>query len=114
MRRFISNRWWIFILAFGIALVAVAGTSHHAAAGTDSSGLLGDDGGGAGGGVPGTGIGDPDVPTTPGRTARGQGSLTGPTTFGARSVGDGSNAAPAWMTGLRNVLQSLRMRWLGL
>jgi hypothetical protein len=108
MPRFKLNRWWVFMFAVGIALSIAAAAPHHASAGTASSGYVssGDDGSGGGG----VGIGDPDCPTNPTKTAL-RGGVKAPSQFGARSVGTASGNA--FMNRLRVVLQSLRLRLLG-
>ena len=108
MPRFILKRLLAIILALGLVGFALASSSLPVVADTTTGIMDGDPTGG------GSSIGDPDVPTTPGKTKLGHGVVIRPTADGAVSAGDGSAPARAWMIRLRVVLQSLRMRWLGI
>lgn len=108
MPRFILKRLLAFILALGLVSFALAAHSRPVIADTTTGIMDGDAGGG------GSAIGDPDVPTTPGKSKLGHGVVVRPMEYGAVSAGDGSAPARAWMIRLRVALQSLRMRWLGI
>ena len=112
MPRFIFKRWWAFILALAIVVALTSTSSRRAVADTSGTGYM-DGGGGDIGGGGGTDIGDPDVPTSPGKGKVGHFVWTAPS-GAAVSVGDGSASNSVRVIGLRVLLQSLMVRWFGI
>jgi hypothetical protein len=105
MRRFIMTRWWACILAIGLS-ITVPATRAHATYSDPTGGSGYGDGSGSGQ----SGIGDPDMPTTPGKSRSGLGRATSPVSDGIRSVGDGRALN---VMRIKLMLQSLRMQIFG-
>ena len=109
MAGFVTNRRWTFILALGASLICCSVANHPAAAGGDDGppgAIIGDP---SNPDPSGGTSGDPDVPTGPGKNARGgklqRGGMIG---LGASSAGDGRASGSVWMMRLRIVLLSFR------
>lgn len=104
MARFVLSRRWSFILALGASLIWCS-AAHRPVAAQVPGGLIGDpqDPG------PG-GIGDPDMPSGPGKSVGRGKSIRGGNSanLGVRAGGDGSTARSVWMWRLRVVLRGLR------
>ncbi|HTM58380.1 MAG TPA: hypothetical protein VL123_08185 [Candidatus Udaeobacter sp.] len=113
MPRFIFKRWWALILALAIVTALTSTSSRPAVADTASGTGYLDGGGGDAGGGGGTSIGDPDVPTSPGKGKVGRMVWTAPG-GAAVSVGDGNAPNSVRVIGLRVLLQSLMVRWFGI
>ncbi len=108
MPRFVTNRWWAFILALTLGFALLASASAVSTAGA----YVGDsDNGGdlwGGGGMPPPGSGDPDSPlgSTKGSASRGA-AQRAPSVSASRVVGDNAPAGGVMMWHLRIVLRSL-------
>jgi hypothetical protein len=113
MRRFTTNRWCAFILAFGVSVFSIAALSGSAYSGQqyDSS-----EPGAGGDWVPGGAntpppqAGDPDMP---GNGLKGQLTRGAARPLASQSVhaaGDGMPAQRDWMGRVQVVLQLLRQR----
>lgn len=108
MPRFISNRWWVFILALCVTCSAPIAFTPSASASTYYSGDVG--------GSPGTpsGYGDPDAPSGSSAKAQqsgnwGYGVSESPVTaLSAGPAGDGHAAESVWMWRLQIILESFR------
>ncbi len=107
MPRFITNRWWTFILALVLGLgLSLAGPTYADL----NTGKMGS-GDGSGGGPPAPGNGDPDIPITSAkRLVSGGGAQSQPSYYyGVRTVGDSrvsSDSALMWR--LLVVMRALR------
>jgi hypothetical protein len=88
----------------------MAGSSRPAAG--SSANLSYQEGGSGDGGGGGVYIGDPDVPTTPGKGA----NARTPGTYGNGSVSTSVEAGSSstWMIRLQVALRMLMMRWIGI
>jgi hypothetical protein len=109
MHRFISNRWWTFILALVLGVGVSLALPTHVVAGGGSGATLGDGAGGGGGNVPPP-SGDPDVPSGSVRKPQ-WGGATQPMagTYQVGAVGDGRLVTDrAWMWRLQIVMRVLR------
>lgn len=112
MPRFISNRWWAFVLALGLVLVSVVASRAHAGGTASGSFVTNGDMGDSGGSPPPPTVGDPDSPTnTKGRY--GSGKPLGPMPVSDRSVGDGRAPGRVWTMWLGALLNITRMRCFG-
>jgi hypothetical protein len=110
MVRIIVKRWWILALAVAFTCCVASVSSRPASADVNST--IGSTDGGLGGDTGGT-IGDPDVPTTPGKKA-GSGALTLANRGSAVSTDVGSESAYRWLLVLRAAWLNLTMRWIGI
>ena len=107
MPRFVTNRWWAFILALTFCFALLASATAVSTAGA----YVGDSDDGSnlrGGGVPPPGSGDPDSPlgSTKGSASRGA-VQRAPSVSASRVVGDNAPAGGVMMWHLRIVLRSL-------
>jgi hypothetical protein len=113
MPRFITNRWWTFILAIvlGIGLLVALPADRSHAASSPGSGSIGGDDGIPGGGPSYPGNGDPDLPI--GKTRPASGGVARPvSSIGLATVGDGRLADNALMWRLRIVMSVIRTLYL--
>jgi hypothetical protein len=119
MLRFSTNRWWAFILALALFLVCGFIATAQAPRVAHATAILGEEP--ADPPQPGVGIGDPDVPITPGAPKPGKAvspvsMRSGPAVQGPVLEGEGiapSNAS-VWLMRLRLYLMGLRLRLLPL
>ena len=112
MVRIIVKRWWILALVVAFSCGVASMSSRPASADVNSTigstdGDVGDLGGGGN-------IGDPDVPTTPGKKGVGSGALTLATSDSAVSTDVRSESAYRWLLVLRAAWLNLTMRWIGI
>jgi len=110
MRRFVSNRWWAFVLTLAVLLSSgMAIPSAPFADGTPNSDpLVIDDGGNLGGGSP---AGDPDGPAGPTKRQPASGSIRPGMSYRVSTAGDGGTGWSVWSWRLHVVLQSLFSRY---
>jgi len=108
MPRFKLNRWWalipMLVLAFAFTGLVVSADYAHADAVIDAPD---DQGGGAN---PGTGYGDPDVPTGTSKGAMLRGFDHRLPLGSGLAAGDGSTLDDIWMWRLQAAMQLLRGR----
>jgi hypothetical protein len=112
MPRFISNRWWTFILVLTVSTAGVASLSRTSLADTGDQGGkgIGDSGGGDIMPTPGPdpqGAGDPDSPSGSGKTA--PTSVGGGSTYGR--IGPLGTAGVGDAATLRNARIWLKIRF---
>ena len=106
MRRFILSGWWVCVLTVGVSL-SVLSTPSRASFTEPSGGNFG------GGGDPGVGVGDPDLPQKSGKFSPGSGRAIAPPSDGIRTAGSGATQALVWKMKLQALLQALRMQKFG-
>jgi hypothetical protein len=114
MRRFISNRWWVLILALGLGVGTVAAMPAASFAEKGTDGVIGGPSTDPGTAPPDPGgIGDPDSPSGSGKSSVQSGGGTQYGTIGTGGVGDASakRLVPVWMR-IRLALGMLKYYYL--
>jgi hypothetical protein len=107
MRRFVTNRWWTFILTLGVLLASIAALSSPSFGDGNDPIVITDP---AGGTSPG---GDPDGPAGPSRQAPAKGrAMHQQPRYAAAPVGDGSSVASVWSWRFHVALRSLISRYV--
>lgn len=115
MPRFSMNRWWTFVLALILSVASVVSIAPTVRA-ADGTNLYGD------GNDPHTGnpapdpqgTGDPDFPSTPGKSGKpGALRLGSPSAYNVSASGEGVNAGTSvWMIRFRVAMRMLRAYYL--
>jgi hypothetical protein len=101
------NRRWTLILALGVFLASVSMTRTAVVFGDNGSSVITN----PVAPPPTPGMGDPDVPTGPGKSLR-PGAVSGGTPYvSTRVVGDNPVGTSSMMLRLRAVLQAIRGFW---
>jgi hypothetical protein len=108
MPRFVTNRWWTFILALTLGIVLVAGSVGPVRA--DNTGKVGSDDPTFNPDAPPPGSGDPDVPIGTAKSTQQSGLGNGIQSGGnsLRSAGDGRQSDSALVWRLQVVMRTLR------
>ena len=106
MRRFVTNRWWTFILTLGVFLASIPTLSSPSFGDGNAPSVIADP-------TNGGGNGDPDGPAGPSKQAPPKGRVVNMRNpYAAAPVGDGSSAASVWSWRFHVALRSLISRYI--